>query len=101
MPTRLDVFDGLNPVVSAASTLLSLMAKLRNTSTHANVTGLYSQVSQELKQFEARLKQEGTRPEVVLASRYCVCAVIDEVVLNTPWGGERIMGPENFIKCLS
>ena len=95
--TRMDVFDGLNPVVNAASTLLSLMAKLRNTATHANVTGLFSQVSQELKQFEARLKQEGTRPEIVLASRYCLCAVIDEVVLNTPWGANSGWGQKTLL----
>ena len=95
--TRIDVFDGLNPVVNAASTLLNLMAKLRNTASHANVTGLFNQVSQELKQFEARLKQEGTRPEVVLAARYCLCAVIDEVVLNTPWGANSAWGQKTLL----
>ncbi len=95
--TRIDVFDGLNPVVNAASTLLNLMAKLRNTASHANVTGLFNQVSQELKQFEARLKQEGTRPEVVLASRYSLCAVIDEVVLNTPWGANSSWGQKTLL----
>jgi len=95
--TRIDVFDGLNPVVNAASTLLSLVAKLRNTASHANVTGLFNQTSQELKQFEARLKQEGTRPEVVLASRYCLCAVIDEVVLNTPWGANSHWGQKTLL----
>ena len=94
---RIDVFDGLNPVVNAASTLLSLMAKLRNTASHANVTGLFNQTSQELKQFEARLKQEGTRPEVVLAARYCLCAVIDEVVLNTPWGANSHWGQKTLL----
>lgn len=95
--TRIDVFDGLNPVVNAASTLLSLMAKLRNTASHANVSGLFNQISQELKQFEARLKQEGGRPEVVLASRYCICAVLDEVVLNTPWGANSAWGQKTLL----
>ncbi|PCJ30557.1 MAG: type IV secretion protein DotU [Moraxellaceae bacterium] len=83
--------------MNAASTLLSLMAKLRNTASHANVTGLFNQVSQELKQFEARLKQEGSRPEVVLAARYCLCAVVDEVVLNTPWGANSSWGQKTLL----
>ena len=28
------------------------------------------------------------KPEVILSARYCVCAVLDEAVLNTPWGSE-------------
>ncbi|PIE41174.1 MAG: type IV secretion protein DotU [Gammaproteobacteria bacterium] len=73
-------------MVNAANALLSLIVNLRNTPSHANVEGLYNQVSQEIRQFEARLKQEGQRPELVLASRYCLCSALDEAVLSTPWG---------------
>lgn len=83
---RIEVYQGINPVVNAANALLSLIVKLRNAPSHNNVEGLYNQISQEIRQFEARLKQEGHRPELVLASRYALCAAIDEAVLSTPWG---------------
>lgn len=83
---RIDVYKGNNGVLNAASMLLSLLVKLRNTPNHGNVTGLFNQISQEIKQFEIRVKQEGSRPEIVLAARYALCAAIDEAVLNTPWG---------------
>lgn len=83
---RIEVYQGINPMVNAAHALLSLIVKLRNTPSHNNVESLYNQVSQEIRQFEARLKQEGHRPELVLASRYALCAAIDEAVLSTPWG---------------
>lgn len=83
---RIEVYQGINPVVDAANALLSLIVKLRNTPSHNNVEALYNQVSQEIRQFEGRLKQEGQRPEMVLASRYALCAAIDEAVLSTPWG---------------
>ena len=83
---RIEVYQGINPVANAANALLSLIVKLRHTPSHPNVEGLYNQVSQEIRQFEARLKQEGHRPEMVLASRYALCAAIDEAVLSTPWG---------------
>ncbi|MCG8317132.1 MAG: type IVB secretion system protein IcmH/DotU [Pseudomonadales bacterium] len=83
---RIEIYQGINPVVNAANALLSLIVKLRNAPSHNNVEALYNQVSQELRQFEARLKQEGQRPELVLASRYALCAALDEAVLSTPWG---------------
>lgn len=83
---RIEVYQGINPVVNAANALLSLIVKLRNTPNHPNVEALYNQISQEIRQFEARLKQEGQRPELVLASRYALCSALDEAVLSTPWG---------------
>jgi len=94
---RIDVFIGSNPILNAASMLLSLLVKLRNTPSHQNVTALYNQISHEIKQFEMRLKQEGTRPELVLAARYCLCAALDEAVLNTPWGANSMWAQRTLL----
>lgn len=83
---RIDVFKGINPVLNAASLLLSLLVQLRHTQQGPQVPALYSQISQEIKHFETRLKHEGLRPEIILAGRYAMCAALDEAVLNTPWG---------------
>ncbi len=88
MPTRFTVSQGLNPLVNAASTLLAVIVKLRNTVSHPDPNGLYQRLGHEIKSFEAHAKEQGARPEVILAARYAVCSAIDEAVLSTPWGSE-------------
>ena len=78
---------GLNPLVAAASPLLSLIGNLRNSASHRNVEGLREQVEQELHRFEANAVAHTDR-ETVHAARYCLCCVLDETVLNTPWGSQ-------------
>ena len=42
----------------------------------------------EVRAFEARARAAGVRREQLLAARYALCASLDDVVLNTPWGSE-------------
>ncbi|WP_455366693.1 type IVB secretion system protein IcmH/DotU [Kaarinaea lacus] len=85
---HIQTYRGLNPLVNAASTLLALFVKLRSTFSHSDVSGLFQRLSGEIKAFESRAKNDGERPEVVLAARYVLCAGLDEAVLRTPWGSE-------------
>lgn len=79
---------GLNPLVSAAETLLAVHSKVRQSARHPDVAGLYRQLTQEIRQFEAKAREQGLPPETVLAARYILCSVLDESVLNTPWGSD-------------
>lgn len=82
------VFAGMNPMVDAASTLIAVFQKTRQSVSHRDVGGLHQRLTGEIKQFENSLKMIGFKPEVILSARYCVCTVLDEAVLNTPWGSE-------------
>lgn len=88
---------GDNGLVNAASTLLAVLVKLRNTVSHENVSSLYSQLVHEIKQFEHRVKSEGHRAEIALAARYCLCSALDEAVLNTPWGAHSNWGQKTLL----
>lgn len=79
---------GLNPLVNAASMLLAVFAKTRDSVSHPNVGGLHQQLVNEIKAFESKAREEGVKPEIVLAARYILCTILDEAVLNTPWGAE-------------
>ncbi len=79
---------GLNPLVNASAMLIAVFAKTRQTVTHPNVGGLHQQLVSEIKLFEARSQEAGIKPEIVLVARYLLCTVLDEAVLNTPWGAE-------------
>ena len=79
---------GLNPIVNAASVLIAVFYKTRQTLSHPNVGGLHQQLVAAIRQFEVQTKEKNVTPEIVLAARYIICAALDEVVLNTPWGAE-------------
>lgn len=85
-PQALQLEGGLNPLVTAASTLLTVMTKLRNTVEHGDVAALHRQLASELRQFEQQAKTTGVRPEIAVTARYLLCTALDEAVMHTPWG---------------
>ncbi len=78
----------LNPLVSAADTLIVVYGKVRQTPRHNNVAGLYQELTSEIRSFEVRARDNGVKPEIILAARYVLCSALDEAVLNTPWGSD-------------
>ncbi len=80
--------SGLNPLVNAASTLIAVFEKTRSSVSHPDVGGLHQRLVREIKSFENNAKETGIKPEIILSARYAVCVVLDEAVLNTPWGSE-------------
>lgn len=80
--------SGLNPLVNAAATLIAVFEKTRQAVAHPDVGGLHQRLTNEIRIFEDNARQVGLQPEILLAARFCICAVLDEAVLNTPWGSE-------------
>jgi len=76
----------LNPLEAAAGTLLALVSRLRNAPSHPDPSRLRSQLVAEIKTFEERARASGVPAETVMRARYILCTVVDEAVLNTPWG---------------
>lgn len=79
---------GRNPLVQAAVPLLVLAGRLRGQIASADVESVRRQCVQEVRSFEDRVRQANVPSEDVLAARYALCTVIDEAVLNTPWGAQ-------------
>lgn len=86
-----------NLLTGAAISLLSLVAQLRNSSTHPDVAGLRASIIEEIKQFELKIKNQGVSSEQVQAARYALCTLLDETVLNTPWGCNSIWGTQSLL----
>ncbi len=80
--------SGLNPLVRAASTLLTLIIKLRTTTEFSNAPQLHQRITRELQKFDQEIRAQGVSQETVLAARYLLCTVLDETVMNTPWGAQ-------------
>ena len=77
-----------NALTSAATPLLSLAGRLTNTVTQEQPEALFQQVAQEVRNFETAAQGAGVPYETVQDARYALCALLDDVVLNTPWGGQ-------------
>ena len=78
--------NGLNPLVSSASVILTVGHRLRALLEHDNVQGLQRQLIDEIKTFESQARSRQAPAEQIVSARYLLCTMLDEIVLNTPWG---------------
>jgi type VI secretion system protein ImpK len=79
---------GLNPLIIAAAPLLQLLGRLRTTLSAPNVDDLRERTVRQMRQFEATARDTGVPNEQLRPAHYALCASIDDVVLNTPWGSQ-------------
>lgn len=86
-----------NPITGAAISLLSIVAQLRNTASHPDISGLRNSIIEEIKRFELKIKTQGVSGEQAQAARYALCTLLDETVLNTPWGSNSLWGTQSLL----
>ena len=89
-PIELPPLKGHNPLVNAALPLLDLAVQIKNRAVHNNVESLRDRVIAEINAFERRITPLGLAPQTLRAARYALCATIDDLVLNTPWGSTGV-----------
>jgi type VI secretion system protein ImpK len=86
------VFDHASPAISvsplsiAASPVLELLNHLRQLRQTTDVAALRQRCLQDLRAFERRAHDAGITMETLRPAHYALCAAIDDVVLNSPWG---------------
>ncbi|MDT8857525.1 type VI secretion system protein TssL, long form [Paracoccaceae bacterium Fryx2] len=88
---------GMNPLNAAASTLFSLVSRIRNRAQHLDPEALRRSVVAEVRGFESRALQARVDAQDVKVARYAICATLDDVVLNTPWGGTSIWAQQSMV----
>ena len=81
-----------NTLLSLASPLLSLSARLRLIVSYAGIEQLKQSLLKEMSEFETRALQSGLLPEQVKSASYVLCTYMDEVIQNTPWGVQSNWG---------
>ncbi len=77
---------GLNPLIMAAAPLLQLLGRLRMTVSAPNVEDLRERTVRQVRQFETAARDSGVPQDQLRNAHYALCASIDDVALNTPWG---------------
>ena len=89
---------GVNPLLGAASVLLSLVAQLRATVSHSDPSGLRRQLLERISEFETLAAGAGVSAHHISAARYLLCTFIDEVVDATPWGTGGVWAQANLLQ---
>lgn len=94
---KLNIHSDNNALVGGGLSLLSLVAQLRNSASHSDVSGLRNAIINEIKTFDSNARQSGCPADQVQTARYALCALLDEVVLNTPWGCDSIWSTQGML----
>jgi type VI secretion system protein ImpK len=58
---------------------------------------LRSHLGDEVRRFEKNARASGVADSSILPARYVLCAMIDEVVLGTPWGSESVWSGQGLL----
>ena len=80
------VLTGMNRLNACAAPLFALISRIRNRAQHLDPDKLRQSVIAEIRAFENRALQASIPAQTVKVARYAMCATLDDVVLNTPWG---------------
>ncbi|WP_062215155.1 type IVB secretion system protein IcmH/DotU, partial [Aureimonas sp. AU20] len=78
----------LNALVAVASPLLWLAARLNESLPVDDVAQFRARVMEDVSRFETRAMTRGVAPRLARVARYALCATLDDIILNTSWGGQ-------------
>jgi type VI secretion system protein ImpK len=88
---------GINPIVAAAAPILGLAVRLRSRAQTPDVESLRQRVVQAIRGFERRAHAAGATPPAIRSARYALCATVDDLVLNTPWGSRSVWAQQSMV----
>jgi len=88
---------GMNELVAIATPLFSLISRIRNRAQHLDPEKLRQAVVAEVRRFEETALKAGVEPKNIKVARYALCATLDDVVLNTPWGDQSSWGLHSMV----
>jgi type VI secretion system protein ImpK len=88
---------GINPIVAAAAPILGLAVRLRSKAQTPDVESLRQRTVQAIRNFEKRAHAAGATPPAIRAARYALCATVDDLILNTPWGSRSVWAQQSMV----
>jgi type VI secretion system protein ImpK len=95
-PVALAVHVG-TPLARAAAPLLQVLARLHNTLTPPDSGDLRERTAAAIRVFERDARAGGFPEELLRPAHYALCASLDDVVLNTPWGSQGSWASRSLI----
>lgn len=86
-----------NPLLSAANPLLMMLQTLRAASPPGSVVDLRSKLIDMVKDFDAACTKQRIPDLERNIANYALCAVVDEFVQMTPWGGTSSWAQQSLL----
>lgn len=84
--------SGLNPLVDAAGQLFTTMGKLKQLKSCDDLNGLHNELVQEIENYKEIVQTlgyvEDYLSEYIPITCYALCVTLDDIILNTSWGGD-------------
>ncbi len=77
---------GINPLIASTAALLAFITQFQTAHTYFDSSQIYQDLVHEVRAFESQAYLQGYRSEIILLARYILCAVLDEIILTSPWG---------------
>ncbi|MCW1720157.1 type VI secretion system protein TssL, long form [Pseudoalteromonas sp. A3] len=74
-----------NPLLEAATDCFSIVISISQAKEMTNIAALKHRCVEAVKRFEVEVRNQGLSKDVITNSRYCLCAILDESVLNSKW----------------
>ncbi|WP_019409408.1 type IVB secretion system protein IcmH/DotU [Pseudomonas psychrophila] len=78
----------VNPLVAAASEVLSHVVRIKHSTSADTLIGLHADLKAALQAFEVNALRNGVDSQQMMKARYVLCTVVDEAVVTTRWGKE-------------
>lgn len=91
---------GFNPLVSAASRLLSNISRLKPHESGKAIAALRARLEKRIHQFTRQSLQTGVEPKLVSVASYVLCTVADEAVLTSEWGSRCDWASNSLLNAL-
>lgn len=88
-----------NPLLELVAPLISLVSKVNNSKEQVDVEELRRHAISQLEQFKQINFQLPNNPQLVSKASYGLCCLLDELVLNTPWGAQSSWSTESLLVC--
>lgn len=88
---------GSNPLIAAGTPLIALAGGLRTVLAQQETGRLRRIIVEELRRFQSRTRESNIGDEEIRYGHYALCALLDEVILSTPWGVSAGWGKQTLV----
>ncbi|MCL5260217.1 MAG: type IVB secretion system protein IcmH/DotU [Gammaproteobacteria bacterium] len=89
---------GVNPLITAATPLFVIAAKLPEFDFPADRKKFFADLAHEVRAFMHRAQNFGYRANTIFAARFALCALLDETIAKTPWGAANNWQQNNLLQ---
>jgi len=96
-PTSIPLLGGINSLENAASRLLPLLITIKNGKNNPDPDTLRNELIRELEAFKEKAREILEDSRQVTKASYVMCTVLDEAVMNTPWGHRSSWSQRNLL----